>query len=362
MIEKGKISPMQLAIIMHPTIISTAALSVPSITTLTAGIDMWMTPMIASLVGLLTVYIVYRLCLKFPDLTFVQYSQAILGSYAGKAIAIFFSGALIYTNGLVLREYGEFVIGDFLQETPMLFVIACMVAVSGYAVYAGLEVLSRASQILIPAAVLIIFSMVVLMSPGFQVKQMFPILGNGLLPPLLGSIVPSSWFSQFFILSYLLPYVNNRNTVLKWSFISVALVMITLLAINLSVLFMFGTLTQGFNYAFLIAVRYISIADFLEHVESLLMAIWLIGIFIKVALIYYATVLGIAQLAGLANYRPLIVPVGVLTILLSIWVAPNFQELKHILGTSLPFFSLLVQLILPSLLLIAVSVKGAFKR
>ncbi|UKS27412.1 spore germination protein [Paenibacillus sp. HWE-109] len=296
MIEKGKISPLQLAILMHPTILATAALSVPSITIRTAGIDMWMTPLIASLVGFWMVYVVVRLHKAYPSLTFIEYSQTLLGPYGGKAIGILFLGALLFTNGLVLREYGEFISSSFLQETPMLIVITCMVSVCAYAIHAGLEVLSRTAQILIPVAVLIIFVMVILMIPDFELKQMFPIFGEGLLPPLLGSIVPSSWFSQFFVLAYLLPYVSHGEKILKWGFISVVSVLLTLLAINLSILFLFGTLTEGLNYAFLAAVRYISIADFLEHVESLLMAIWLIGIFIKVAIIYYATVLGIAQL------------------------------------------------------------------
>ncbi|MBP1962626.1 GerAB/ArcD/ProY family transporter [Paenibacillus aceris] len=352
MIEKGRISPFQLAILMHPTVVATAALSVPSITMKTAGIDMWMTPIIAALVGILTVVVMYRLYMKFPDFTFIQYTESILGIYAGKALSGFFILSFIFTNGIILREYGEFVIGSFLQETPMALVIFCMVAVCAYALYAGIEVLARVSQILVPAAVLIIFTMLVLMIPDLHPKEMFPILGDGLLPPLVGSLVPSSWFSQFFLLSFLYPLLNNKQYVLRWSFISVGIVMITLLAINLTILLIFGSLATQFYYAFLIAVRYISIADFLEHVESLLMAIWIIGMFVKVALLYYATVLGTAQWLGLSDYRPLIIPIGFLISLFSFWVSPNFEGLMHALGTTIPFLALIVQLGIPTMLLI----------
>ncbi|NOU99640.1 GerAB/ArcD/ProY family transporter [Paenibacillus planticolens] len=351
MIEKGKISPLQLALLMHPTIVATAALSVPSLTMKTAGIDMWMTPLLASLAGLLTVVVMYRLYTKFPGLTFIQYTESILGAYAGKALSGLFIVSFIFTNGLILREYGEFVIGSFLQETPMALVIFCMVAVCAYALYEGIEVIARVSQILVPPALFIIFMMVVLMIPDLRPKEMFPILGDGLLPPLVGSIVPSSWFSQFFLISFLFPVLSKKQHTLQWCFISVGVAMITLLLINLTILFMFGPLTVQFNYPFLNAVRYISIADFLEHVESLLMAIWIIGMFIKVALVYYAIVLGTAQLLSLPDYRPLIVPVGFLISLFSFWVSPNFEELMHALGTTIPFLALITQLGIPSVLL-----------
>ncbi|MBA2940608.1 endospore germination permease [Paenibacillus sp. CGMCC 1.16610] len=355
MIEKGRISPLQLAIIMHPTVLATATLSVPSITMKTAGIDMWMTPILSAMVGLLSVIVMYRLYIKYPELTFIQYTEAILGVYAGKALSGFFLVSFIFTNGLVLREYGEFVIGNFLHETPMALVIFCMVAVCAYVLYEGIEVLARVSQILIPSAVLIIFIMLILMIPDLHPKEMFPILGDGPLPLLVGSLVPSSWFTQFFMLSFLYPFLNKKRHVLQWSFLSVGIVMITLLTINLTILLMFGSLTVQFNYAFLIAVRYISISDFLEHIEALVMTIWIIGMFIKVSLIYYATVLGTAQCLGLSDYRPLIVPVGFLILLLSFWVSPNFQELMHAIGTNIPFLALITQLGVPSMLLLAAS-------
>lgn len=357
MIEKGRISPLQLAIIMHPTVLATATLSVPSITMRTAGIDMWMTPLLSTVVGILSVIVMYRLYIKYPSQTFVQYTESILGVYAGKALSGFFLLSFIFTNGLVLREYGEFVIGNFLHETPMLLVIFCMVAVCAYVLYQGIEVLARVSQILIPSAVFIIFIMLVLMIPTLHPKEMFPILGDGPLPLLLGSLVPSSWFSQFFMLSFLFPFLNKKQHVLGWSLLSLGIVMVTLLTINLTILLMFGSLTTQFNYAFLIAVRYISIADFLEHIESLVMTIWIMGMFIKVSLVYYATVLGIAQCLGLSDYRPLIVPVGFLMLLLSYWVSPNFQELMHVLGTTIPFLALISQLGVPCMLLLAAALR-----
>ncbi|MDR6549239.1 spore germination protein KB [Paenibacillus qinlingensis] len=362
MIEKGRISPMQMALLMHPTILATAALSVPSITMRVAGIDMWMAPILSSLVGLLTIYIVYHLHMRFPNDTFVQYVPRIIGRFAGALVAFSYVAAFLYSASISVREYGEFITGNFLVDTPMLFVVVPIIAVCAYALYEGIEVLARSSQILIPVAIFIIFAMVTSLIPDFQLKHMQPFWGNGPLPPLLGSIVPASWFSQFFVLSFLYPYLNKKELGMKWSIYGVLSVMITMLAINLPILLIFGELTPAMNYPFLVAVRYISLSDFLEHLESLLMAVWLIGIFVKITMVYYLVLLGTAQLFKLSDYRPIIIPMGFLIILVSIWISPNFQEMNHALSTSIPFFSLLMQLVIPASLLVTVVIKGRMLR
>ena len=48
------------------------------------------------------------------------------------------------------------------------------------------------------------------------------------------------------------------------------------------------------------------------------MAAWMLGGFVKVGVFYYAAVLGSAQLFGLKDYRPLVLPAGTIVVALSI--------------------------------------------
>ncbi|MFC5647877.1 endospore germination permease [Paenibacillus solisilvae] len=363
MIEKGRISPLQLAILMHPTILATAALIVPSLTMQAAGRDMWMTPFLASIIGLLTVYVMYKLHCKFPNDTFVEYVDTILGPCMGRALSLIYLISFIYSTGIVLREYGEFIVETFLVQTPIIIVMICMAAVCGYSVHAGIEVIARSAQVLVPPAICVIFGMLVIMAPDMHLKQIQPILEHGLFPSVAGSLILGSWFSQFFLIAFLLPILKEKGKpALKWSLISLGVVVLTMLSINFAVLFIFGTLSKDLNYPFLTAVRYISLADFLEHIESLLMSVWLIGIFIKVAVGYYVSVLAAAQCLKLSSYRSLILPIGFLIVLFSIWAAPNFGVLTQILKTTIPFYSLTFQLLLPILLLVLAAIRKGKKQ
>ncbi|MBP3965806.1 GerAB/ArcD/ProY family transporter [Paenibacillus lignilyticus] len=359
MMEKGRISPLQLAFLMHPYILATLVLSAPSISMVTAGRDMWATPILAGLPACMIIGVMVALHLRYPNKTFIEYIETILGRYLGKSLALIYVVSIIYTNAMVLRQYGEFIATTFLIQTPMIVIVICLMIVCAYALYMGLEAWARAAQLLIPIALIIILAMLIIMIPDMKWKEMYPVMEYGPLPLLRGSILPASWFSQYFIISMFLPYLTkNKGKALKWSLISVASVTMTLVLINVSILFMFGNLSKAFNYPFLVAVRYISLSDFLEHIESLLMATWLIGIFIKVTVNFYGTVLWTAQFLKLPNYRTIIAPIGLLVILVSIWCAPNYQMLRQVLGTSVPVYTFLFQLFVPALLLLIAILKG----
>jgi len=61
-------------------------------------------------------------------------------------------------------------------------------------------------------------------------------------------------------------------------------------------------------------------------------------------------VLVTSQWMNLSDYRPLVFPLGFLLVLLSMWVAPNFQELTHAISTSVTLSVLTMFVIVPWLL------------
>ncbi|MFJ8256403.1 GerAB/ArcD/ProY family transporter [Peribacillus asahii] len=125
--EKGGISSLQMAFMMFPTIIATAILGVPSITAKYAKNDLWLSPILASLIGYMTVYIAYKLHRLYPKQTVIQFSEQIIGRFAGKIIGFLFLFFYIQGAGLIVRQYAEFVVDSFLVNTPISVIMASMV-------------------------------------------------------------------------------------------------------------------------------------------------------------------------------------------------------------------------------------------
>lgn len=361
MIERGKISAFQMAVMMNPTIAATAVLLVPAITVKHANQDLWISPIWAGICGAIVVFIAFQLNKLYPKESIIEYSEHIIGPFFGKILGFLYILFYLHINGIIIREYSEFVTGTFLSETPIYVITGAMILVCAMAVHGGIEVIGRSSEIIVPVVFILYLSILALLIRDLDIKNIFPILENGVQPSFIGSIVPQGWFSEFFLIAFLLPFLRDRENGLKWGLVSTISVLILLISANLLTYMLFGELTGVFTYPIMVAVRYISIADFLEHLEAIVMAIWVAGTFIKISVFYYVNVISIAQWLKLSSYQPLIFPIGFLLIIFSMWVAPTLTELSLFLGTSAPFYFLTFQAVIPLLLLYIARLRKNFK-
>ncbi|MGX2958658.1 GerAB/ArcD/ProY family transporter [Peribacillus sp. JNUCC 23] len=350
--EKGKISALQMAIMMYPMIVASAILGVPSITAKYAKNDLWLSPIFASIIGYVTVYTVYKLHELYPKQTVIQFSEYILGRLLGKILGLLFLFFYIQTTGVILREYAEFIVDSFLVRTPISVTMASMVLLCAFIVYGGLEVIGRAAQLFFPLFVFPLLILIILVVPDFEFKNIFPILGDGIWPPIKGAIVPSGWFTEFFMVIFLFPFLTDKKKGMKYGMLTVFAVMVTLVVVNLVVLFVLGSATSSKVYPLMNVARYISIAEFFENFESAVMAIWIVGTFIKISGFYYVAVLSTAQWLKLSDYRPIIWPIGILIVVFGFWSIPNTLEIERFNEGTFPLFGIIVQTIIPLLLLL----------
>ncbi|MED3835968.1 endospore germination permease [Peribacillus frigoritolerans] len=355
--EKGKISSLQMAFMLYPAIVATAILGVPSITAKYAKTDLWLSPIFAALIGYLTVYIAYKLHQLYPKQTVIQFSEKIIGRIPGKIFGFLLLFFYIQNTGLLVRGYAEFVVGSFLVRTPISVIMVSMVLLCAFIVRGGIEVLGRAAQLFVPVFIFPIFILIILLIPDLEFKNIFPVLADGIMPPIKGSIVPGGWFSEFFLMIFLLPFLVDMKKGMKSGMMSVFAVMMTLIVVNLTVLFVLGSTTSTKLYPLMNVSRYISIADFFEHVESAVMAVWIVGAFVKISVFYYACALGTAQWLNLSDYRPVVWPVGIFIVIFSLWSLPSSVDVSRNDINVFPLQGILMQTIIPLLLLLIAVVR-----
>lgn len=350
--ENGKISSLQMAVLLYPAIIATSIISVPSIVARYAKNDLWISPILASIIGFATVQIAYELHKRYPKQTIIEISEQIAGRFAGKLISLYILGFYILSTGHVVRGYSEFIVSSFLISTPLIVIIASMVLLCAFVVQGGLEVLGRTAMLFSPLFILPLLSFVIFLSPDFEVNNIFPVLGNGVFPVIKGAVIPGGWYSEIFLIAFLLPYLSDGQKGRKYGMLTVLAVMITLVVVNLTVLFVLGITTSSKVFPLMNAARYVSLGEFLENVESIAMAVWIVGAFVKISLFYYAAVLGTAQWLKLSSYRIIIWPFAIIIVELAYWSIPNSAEYTSYLMKVLPFYGPFAQVILPLFLLL----------
>ncbi|MFS0876377.1 endospore germination permease [Solibacillus isronensis] len=351
MLEKGKISALQMELLIVPTIIATGILSIPSAAAKFAQHDMWMTPIAGSFLGFLTVFIAWKLHQLFPKMTPVQYSEEILGKLLGKIFGFVLISFYIHNTGIIVRQYSDFITKNVLLETPTLLISVTIILVSAMAVRGGIEVIARAAVICTTLYLSTAVSLLFLIK-DIDVSYMLPILENGLLPVMKGGFIHQAWFSEFFILAFIFPFIKNSKEGLKSGMRASFYVMLMLLYVNFFVLTLLGVSSANQFYPVYSAVRAINVLGFFENFEVIIMASWVLGSFVKIAIFLYVSSLGLAQLFRLSDYRLVVFPLSVFIIFFSYWDIPNLVVLVDYMTSIMPFYFVLVQTILPLILLL----------
>lgn len=352
MIERGQISSAQLGIMMIPTVLATSILSVPSQTMAHSGHDMWLSPLYAGIMGLLAVWIAISLGRLYPKCTLIEAGTSILGKWGGWLIGLSYVFYLPHLTGVVISQYGQFINGNALPRTPSFIVTGTLVFVCALNVRSGIEVIGRSSQIFTTLFVVLLAVLFVLLTGELDLAELLPFGERGLAASLKGAFGPSAWFSEYIAIAFMLPYVRDRNKAWSKCNMSVLFVTLAMTMTNLVCLFLMGDLTDSFIYPVMIAARYITIADFMQHLEALVIAIWISGIYVKISVFLYIFSVVVAQWLNLKDYRPIVMPLAFLCTVYAYWVAGSQADLAAIYGPSGNIYTLIFLFVLPLLLLV----------
>lgn len=352
MLDGGRISSKQLIYMLAFTVLGTAYFFLPSITAKFAGRDFWLTPVFSTIPGLLVILVITKLYNLYPGLSIVQYADQILGKFVGKIAGFLFIFWLVYTNSIIIQELGEFMNIGFMQKTPTLFFNIAITALSGLAVYYGVELVARTAQFLFPVFLILVLGLLVLGLGEVRFANITPFLSKGLVPVLAGSVPPSGWRGEVVMAAMLFPFLNKQDKTLSTGIYAVLLIGLLLFVDSLHIATIFGEQTKRMIFPVLIMAREINILDFFQRMEVVLLAAWLPSHFVKVAVWYYCAALGFAQWAGLKTYRPVVLPVGVILLALSTLNFRNIVDLAEFITLTWPLYGLSIELILPGVMLV----------
>lgn len=352
MLEKGKISNRQAMMLLVTSILGTGLLTFPSLTTAEAKQDAWITVVIAACVSLVIILITVPLGWRFPGKTIVEYSEEILGKFLGKIVGLIFIWFFLYLTALVMREFGEFIVTVFMEETPLIVFIVTLLFAAALAIYGGLEVISRVNEMMLLLVIISFFFFMFLAFGEMDPARLRPILAEGMLPVFKGSLPAIGWLGEVVSIAFLLPYLNRPALARRSGSMAVLILLAIHLVVVVTSIMVFGAAQTGRMQfpAFMIA-RNAGIAGIFERSEALFMLIWVGGVFAKIAIYYYVTVLAASQWLKLSSYRPLILPFGLIIGALAFIDYRNNPELVSFLHKVWGPYSIPIELGLPALLL-----------
>ncbi|MBD3920764.1 endospore germination permease [Paenibacillus sp. PR3] len=341
------------------SLLATATLSSPSLAYNVSHTDMWMTPIIGCVTGFASIYIALSLHRRYPGRTIVQYCELILGPVVGKFISLTFLIVCLMMNANQLRQFSELMSMAFMPNTPLVVFACTMVLVSSIAVRLGVEIIGRLALSLTPLIVVIVVVLILPLIKEMEPDRILPIFSQGAAPVLRGAITLQLWYPMYMYASMFLPYLSKHDQNKGRLYWAVGWSVVTFTLTFLYVLMALGTATNFFSYPFLQLSRYVSIASFMTHLDSLIMIVWVMDVFIRTIVMYYAATSGLAQWFKLSSYKPLTLPVGLAIILLAFWSIPDATTYNYSLGHIILFYYIYAHLCIPIVLFATALLRGS---
>ncbi|RAS86347.1 spore germination protein [Priestia endophytica] len=353
-----RITTSQATIIVINFILGTGILTLPrTAAEQVKAPDIWLSVILGGIVAMITGIIMVKLSRKFPEKTFYQYSQEIVGKWMGKLLSFLMIGYFLVLGGFHARSLAEVTGYLLLEGTPKWAVIMPFMWASLYLVRGGINPIARLFEIIFPITV-ILFLLVAFMSIKiFEVDNLRPVLGSGITPVLKGVKTTALAFTGPEIMLLILAFMKEPNKARKAVLVGVTIplfIYVITVVMVIGALSVDGVVTR--TWPTLDLIRSFELTGLIfERFDSLLLVVWIMQMFTSFAINHYAASLGLSQLFQ-KNIHPFMY--GLLPVIYLIAMLPTNINDVFKLGDMVGNAALILFGFLPFLLLIISRVKG----
>ncbi|MBA4551626.1 endospore germination permease [Thermoactinomyces vulgaris] len=365
--SKQVITSYQAFTLLYSTIFGAGVLSLPRSVGESAGNDMIWVILLSGVVVAILVYLMTRLCQRFPGMTLVQFAPYILGSRKRKWVGYVISFpfllmvALFFVMGTasVVRIFGETVVTTMLPRTPVEAVMLIFLLAAAFGAGSDLGVIAKLNEFLFPITLIPFLSMIYALFQSGEITNILPLfqLDPMVLPKaLMGGAFAFAGFQVVMIFS---GFYQQPEKMKKANMISILAITISywyLCAISLSV---FGIdEVKNLMFPVLEVAKVVKMEDILfERIESAILSIWLVAGYTSVVNLFSALVQIIIEYFRLSErYRRWIAFLAVPVFLYLALIPENTQEVG-IYADRIGLYDGVISVIIPVVLLLVAVIR-----
>ncbi len=354
MLDKGRINSIQLLLLLVMAELATSLFTVPSRAIMAAGPDSWISLLVVTgLYGLLVAWVTLTLSQRFPTRVFTEYLPDIVGRVPGKILTAIFAILLMHISGGILSQGSAFVHIAFLRETPSLLLDMVFMGAAFYGAYLGIEVIARHTVLLFAFFTVSVLVVVLLVLPDVNIDNFLPVLENGYMPVILGAKDASAWRGEVFLILMFYPYLNLKQEASKAAYGTIIIAVVFSTLITMTVIGVFGSEVASTQlYTVFKLARYISIAQFIERIDILIVIIWIAGVILKLAIFQHAAGIAAATTLGVKNYRWPLLGSAIISTAMALIFFGNQAQFDYFFDKIWPLYAYSIELFFPALILI----------
>jgi spore germination protein KB len=290
----------------------------------------WIAILIATFLGVGLMFFYFSLIQLLPNKNLYEMMEYCFTRKVTVVLSTVYVTYFLYISTRVIRTFGEMISAAIMPQTPMVVIILSFLLILAYVLYLGLEVLGRISEILSPYIYFFILFLVLFLpiSGVVRLYRLQPVLGEG-WQPVFKAIFPSLLVFPFGeLIVFTIIFSSIREWKKGWKTSSIAVLIAGLLLVICTILMTVSLGTDVFQFSsfpLLSTSRLVSIGNFLERLDPIVVFIMILGVFIKSALLLYCGLKGLEYIFRLP-YRYFVLPISILTAIFTLLIAANYGE------------------------------------
>ncbi|WP_431028323.1 GerAB/ArcD/ProY family transporter [Lysinibacillus sp. LZ02] len=358
--EKQVISSRQFTIMVLFYTVGTSILIIPASIALDVQQDAWIVALLGTILSLLLIKLFILLGKKMPNASFVEMNEKILGKFIGKFVSIGFIILTLLSSGELFYFIGIFLQTEVMIETPSAAFATLFSIIIFFAAYLGIEVFARSLEILFPFFIIIFITFILFISPQIDIHNIQPVLEVSPKPLLYDIFYFMGLFSfPVVVLLMIFPSaVNVQESAQKGFYIgTIAGGIILTIIIALCILILGPNNTSLRTFPSYALAQKISVGNFLQRIEIIMAFMWAITIFVRAFMYFYASVKGLGEILKIKDHRPLILPLGMISIGLSQIIHPTIVHSNQYNKETWPLYISIFAIFIPLLLLAVAKIR-----
>ncbi|EOD01685.1 GerAB/ArcD/ProY family transporter [Caldisalinibacter kiritimatiensis] len=305
-----KISSLQLSVLIVSTIIGVGILSLPSTASEKLNTDGWILIAVSGLIAAILTYLISYVGKLYTGKTLVEYGKDLMTAPVTYIVSIIFCIYFIVLTGFEVRLFAEVIKMFLLIKTPTEIIIITMLLATSYIVRCGVEALTRMALIILPLVLIPLFLLFLALVPEMNLTNIFPVFRFKIID--LIKAIPSVVFSfiGFELILFFSAFVDDQKKSIKYNVISIIIVTLIYILVFFVTILRFGA--QEVAHQIWPTLSLMKIIDFpgafVENVEGIVMALWVLAVFTSLAPVLYATSLILKRLFKLQEHSYFVLP------------------------------------------------------
>ncbi|AIQ45167.1 spore gernimation protein [Paenibacillus sp. FSL R7-0273] len=345
-----KITATQAAVFLNNTVLGAGILTLPrGVSEAVKTPDSWLSVLLGGVIVMAVVTLMVKISQQFPGKTIFQYAGKIVGRVPGALLCLLLVLYFLVLAGFEIRSLAEVTLFFLLEGTPIWAIILPFIWAGTYLVYGGINAIARVYQIAFPISIMILIICYTLSLRLFDIDNLRPVLGEGILPVIRGLKSTVLVYSGCEVVMTLVAFMQRPEKAVKAMLIGigipVGLYFVTVVMV-IGGLSIDSVVTS--TWPTIDLIRSFEITGFLfERMEFPLMVIWLMQMFCNFCSFFFQASLGISQIFRLKVHPVIYMLVPV--IFISAMIPKSVSEVFS-LGDFIGKSGLVLFLLLPVLL------------